>query len=369
VIQGRLGGVCPGMMILLTSLLTSLLSACSQAPAPLDSLPDAGEDPGEHFALLGGIIAGVGPADLEIRDGVIAAVGEVDPSLTAYDVSGRWLAPAFIDSHVHFAYLDGPEPMADGGVAAAVDLAAPEALLSTDLSPLAVLASGPMVTAVGGYPTQSWGAGGYGLECGDAQAAAAAVAHLAEAGAGVIKLPVTGAPSLEEDALRAAVEAAHGLGLKVASHALGADEAALAAAVGADVLAHTPTDGGLDAADWSGRAVISTLAAFGGSDQAIANLAALQAAGATVLYGTDYGNTRTPGVDPSEIALLQAAGLDGAAILEAGTAAPAALWGFDHLGALEVGRAASLLVLEEDPLTAPETLAAPAEVWIDGRRR
>ena len=47
------------------------------------------------------------------------------------------------------------------------------------------------------------------------------------------------------------------------------------------------------------------------------------AAGATVLYGTDFGNTSHLGVDPAEIAALQAAGLDGAAILAAGTSAPA----------------------------------------------
>src|SRR6185369_957269 len=98
------------------------------------------------------------------------------------------------------------------------------------------------------------------------------------------------------------------------------------------------------------RAVVSTLRAFGASADAVANLRALRAHGVTVLYGTDFGNTSHDGIDPDELALLGDAGLDGAAILDATTRAPAATFGLDHdLGAIEPGRAASLLVLDADP--------------------
>jgi hypothetical protein len=46
-----------------------------------------------------------------------------------------------------------------------------------------------------------------------------------------------------------------------------------------------------------------------------------------VLYGTDLGNRRVIGVDPEEVALLRAAGLDDAAIAAAMTTAPARFWG------------------------------------------
>lgn len=236
-----------------------------------------------------------------------------------------------------------------------------------DVAPLRLLRSGPMITAAGGYPLNSWGWNGYGLPCDGADAARACVARVAESGAGVVKLPVAGQPGLDDEAMAAAVDAAHGLGLPVLSHAMGAEEVARALDAGVDGLAHTPTGADLDPRGWGGRVLISTLAAFGGGETAVANLAALRAAGVTVLYGTDFGNGGTTGVSPDEIALLEAAGLDGAAILAAGTSAPAAWWGFSELGEIAPGKAASVMVLDADPLVDPSTLARPVQVWIDGK--
>lgn len=323
--------------------------------------------------LQGGIVVGQGTADLRFRGGRIVEIG---PDLELgddepIDVRGRFLVPAFIDSHVHLAYRAEGEAMADGGVAGVVDLASPMDFLALDHAPLRVLASGPMVTAEGGYPTRSWGSGGYGVECADAGEAVAAVDRLHAAGAGVIKLPVTESPQLDDVALLAVVDRAHALGLRVASHALEDDAVVRAAAAGVDALAHTPVavlEPG-SAVAWSGRAVVSTLSAFGGSAAALTNLGALRDAGAAVLYGTDFGNTRTAGIDPEEVALLRAAGLSGAEILAAGTSAPAAFWGFPDLGVIQVGRAASVLVLTHDPTLLPDALATPEQVWISGVRR
>lgn len=367
------------MLTLPTLLLPLALQGCHR------SVPtaDAGLDTGRGALLLrGAAVLGLAEEgfeegaslDLLIKDGRITAIGAAGTLSGEGDVvalDGRWITPAFIDSHVHFAYRRDLEGFADGGVAGAVDMAAPLEFLSSDTSPLIVKASGPMVTAEQGYPTQSWGSNGYGLECADATAAAEAVRTLAARGVNLIKLPVTSAPVLEDEALAAAVEAAHGLGLLVASHALEDDAAERAARAGADVLAHTPTDRLDDAtvALWQGKAVVSTLDAFGGTATTVENLAALRAAGATVLYGTDFGNTRTAGVDPAEIALLEEAGLDGAAILASGTSTPASLWGFEDLGSIRVGARASLLVLEADPRQTPATLAAPVAVYLDGTKR
>ena len=97
------------------------------------------------------------------------------------------------------------------------------------------------------------------------------------------------------------------------------------------------------------------------------NLRALRARGATVLYGTDLGNTRDAGIQAAELSLLEQAGLSGGAILEAGTQAPARYFGFSGLGELRVGKRASILVLAADPLTTPQTLVTPLSVYIDGR--
>jgi imidazolonepropionase-like amidohydrolase len=303
---------------------------------------------------------------VEIREGRIVAVGSVGPNVAAVDVGGSYLAPAFIDSHVHLAYLPLEAEMMAGGVAAAVDLAAPESFLSADHGRLRVLGSGPMITSPGGYPLDSWGKDGYGIGCADAASARSAVDRLKTLGARIIKVPLTD-PGPDDATLRAAVERAHELGLKVAVHALSENAAHRGAIAGADVLAHVPVEPMTEEtlATWANRTVVSTLSAFGGA-AATENARQLRAAGADVLYGTDFGNTMTPGIDGNEIAELVAAGFDGSAILAAGTSLPAAFWGFDDLGAIEVGKRASLLVVADDPLATPSTLASPTAVYVDG---
>lgn len=352
-------------------LLLSALLGCTGQPAAADSGSVLRPQQEGAVLLSGARLPGAAdPTALLLVDGRIEALDPVTlPEGTeTVDLSGRWLAPAFIDSHVHLAYLPEAEALLRGGVVGAVDLAAPVEQIRSDQGAMRVRWSGPMVTAVDGYPTQSWGRNGYGLEVSGAEAAAAAVEDLVEAGATVIKLPAHTSPGLSAEELSAAVEAAHARGLLVASHAMDEGEVSRVRAAGVDVLAHTPT-GALDpgtAAAWEGKAVVSTLAAFGGSSTTVANLAALREAGATVLYGTDFGNTRDASIQRTELQLLQAAGLDGAAILAAGTSAPAALWGLDELGELSPGRSASLLVLAADPHEDPLTLADPVQVWIDG---
>jgi len=327
-----------------------------------------------RLIVRGATLAATGSVvDVEVVDGRITAVGAVADAKGAdvVDGAGRWIAPAFIDSHVHLEYFPLVAEMADGGVAAVVDQAAPVVFFERDWSPLQVIGAGPMVTAVGGYPTQGWGAGGYGREVVGGAEAAEAVVDLRDLGAGLIKLPVTSGNQLQDDAMEAAAAQAHALGLKVSTHALGSDEALRGAEVGCDLLAHTPTSALSSEAieAWAGRAVITSLRAFGGGAAALENLASLRGRGATVLYGTDFGNTRTPGIDRLELALMEESGMSGAAILTAGTSAPAAYWGFDDLGALEVGKRASFLLLARDPLLDPLVLSEPAAVYIDGTLR
>ena len=255
--------------------------------------------------------------------------------------------PGWIDSHVHLAYLPQPNEMSAGGVAVAVDLGAPQDFLAGLPTALEVWAAGPMLTAVGGYPTQSWGANGYGLELADVDAATAAVGTLQAAGARVIKVAMTDEPSLTQSQVQAVVTEAHQRGLKVAAHAT-SDLAALAAGqAGVDVLAHTPTEALSDETleAWSGGAVISTLRAFGGQAQTVDNLRKLREAGATVLYGTDFGNTRTPGVDAKELELLGDAGLSESDIVLSGTEVPADFWGMSDVGRIAVGQRAVFRVV------------------------
>ena len=337
------------------------------------------------FAVVGGHIVGHGKATLVVRAGRIEEITSAAPSsaLRGVNATGRYLAPAFIDSHVHLAYRFSAPELARGGIAAAVDLAAPIAFLTKDMRPLQTLLAGPMVTALTGYPTRSWGSDGYGLEISGVQAARAAVDRLHAAGARVIKLPVCDAtgggalsmpknPSiLSDQEMKAIADQAHSYGMRVVAHALNDIDVLRAAVAGVDVLAHTPTDPLSDPTvqAWSGRAVISTLSAFPDLTEPAENLRRLRAGGATVLYGTDMGYTTFPGINPQELELLGQAGLDNGAILAAGTTVPAQFWGFgDGLGTLAAGHTASFLILDADPQRDLLTLSRPVAVYLDGVR-
>lgn len=294
--------------------------------------------------------------------------GDQSPTTDYFDASAYFAVPAFIDSHVHLTYFSVAEALAKGGVLAAVDLAAPIDSLEEPMPFLELLSSGPMITSIKGYPTQSWGSNGYGFEVDGVSAAREAAEELLRKGAQVIKIPLDGEPVLQDDEVEAVVEVAHKAGVKVAVHALSDVAASRAAALGCDLLAHTPTEELAEEtiSAWSGKAVVSTLGAFGRSEAAISNLRRLYAAGATVLYGTDLGNSRTVGIDVAEILLLEQAGLSRSAALGAGTTVAAKYWKLKK-GELKVGGEASFLLAFENPETDLETLIEPAHVIYSGR--
>jgi hypothetical protein len=286
-----------------------------------------------------------------------AASGGPEGKVTSED-GVRWLP--IVDSHVHLAYSPVASQLAAHGVLAVVDLAAPERTLTVSgnkHSPIQVIAAGPMLTHPNGYPLDAWGADGYGIGCGDEPCVRGAIDRLAGEGAGVIKLALDD-DGLDPALIPVAVAVAHAHHLRVAAHALTDASAARAAAAGVDILAHTPVEPLADAtvAAWQGRAVISTLAAFGGSAIAVDNLRRLRVAGATILYGTDLGNLRADGPSSDEVALLRAAGLDDAAITAAMTTTPIAYWN------LHFDPYTTYLVLAGDPRRDVRVLLHPRSV-------
>src|SRR5205823_8934985 len=272
------------------------------------------------------------------------------------DARGLILVPALIDAHVHLSVAGEPASVAagqlKGGIAAVLDLGAPERTLPLDHPPLRVRFAGPLLTAPGGYPTRSWGKNGEGLELATTASARAAVRRLSRDGAAFVELAFDPRfPLLALDVARAAAEEAHLLGLRVAVHALETESVRVALDAGADVLAHTPRDPLPQELlrRLEGKWVISTLRAFAVDP---ARLRALADAGARVAYGTDLGNENTaPGVDAGELALIAKAGIDP---LAAATSAAATLLGFGDLGSLAVGSRASILAVRS---LAPESIA------------
>lgn len=144
--------------------------------------------------------------------------------------------------------------------------------------------------------------------------------RLVAAGIDLIKVVLhDGMPLLDDRELAAVVVAAHRLGRPVVAHVEGVGQSAQALASGVDVLAHTPWTERLPdelVAEMARRMTwISSLAIHAGDEEssatAVDNLTRFHAAGGRVRYGTDLGNTSRPaGLDPVELALLVAAGLE-----------------------------------------------------------
>jgi imidazolonepropionase-like amidohydrolase len=186
------------------------------------------------FTVVGANVLGFGVANLKVRDGCIEDISAMAPDhlFPVVNAGGQTIVPAFIDSHVHLAYAFSAQELAHGGIAAAVDLSAPLSFLSSNLKPMTVMLAGPMITAIRGYPTKSWGSKGYGLQISGTRSASHAVDVLYAAGARVIKMPAgdaTGSGSLSmarnpahlsDEEIKAIVDRAHAHGMKVAAHAL-----------------------------------------------------------------------------------------------------------------------------------------------------
>lgn len=257
---------------------------------------------------------------------VLGACSSAPPSAPAPAAKQRGI----VDSHVHLTLFPVDQQLAAAGISYAVDLGAPDRALGDPTALRGILRSGAMLTHPGGYPLDAWGADGYGVGCADGACVKARVAFLAGKHVRVVKLALDD-DGLDPALVPIAIQEAHARGMKVAVHALTAASADLAGRAGADVLAHTPVETLSDATvqRWSKGAVITTLAAFGGSPEALGNLRRLRAAGAIVLYGTDLGNLRDVGPSSSEIALMKQAGMDDAAVEAAMTSVPLTYWAFD----------------------------------------
>jgi imidazolonepropionase-like amidohydrolase len=298
----------------------------------------------------------------------------VGPSLGAPEaedeVAGEWfLMPGAIDHHVHIRLSD-PRSVLHGGVTFCRDLAwAPEEIFplvdisqGTDFEGPAIVAAGPMITAIGGYPSQAgWCPPGGWIEVRGAEEAAAAVEGVAAQDPAIIKISLNSdaGPVLSDAELVAVCEAAHGRGLSVTAHVQGNGESERALGAGVDELAHCPWTERLSDDLIAGLArhtgIVSTLDIHGYGkrtpelDVALDNLRRFAEAGGRVRYGTDLGNGPIPpGIHPREAAHLAAAGLPTEAILRTMTLAP-----------LRAGAEGDLVGLRGDPF---EDLAALGRV-------
>ncbi|MGI9018632.1 MAG: amidohydrolase family protein [Euzebya sp.] len=344
-----------------------LLAACSRdggTQALMDEelrLPALQRPP---VALTNLVTPGSGqPLTLTLRGRRIDSVGpDLPDGVQAVDLDGGFLIPGFTDMHVHMQFAD-PAAILAGGVTTVRDLGGPDnaaQAIRGGPSGLRVLIAGRILTAVNGYPTQSWGADGTGRQITDPGDAVAAVEEQRAAGAVVLKVALEdsgGRPVLDAETLQVIVQQGQRFGLGTTAHVGSPAMLELALQAGVSELAHLPLFD-VSAADMvavaqAGIVVVPTLEIRGRDPGAAMALAAFRQAGGRVLYGTDLGNGGTnPGIESGEVRLLLEAGMTPQEILDSATSAPADYLQLDT-GRLEPGRAADLVVLGSDPFADP----------------
>ena len=299
------------------------------------------------------------PATVVVDGGRIEEVLERgDGDAPAFDASGMWLIPGVIDAHVHLQFSTASAILA-GGVTTVRDLGSPPGVAdgAAGSSPLRVRSAGRILTTLGGYPSQSWGADGTSRQVADAADAVKAVEEQRDAGASIIKVALepSAGPLFDAEVLGALIGAAHDAGLNVTAHVGSAEALALAIDHGVDELAHLPLydvqpDEMVRAAE-AGMVLVPTLEIRGRDEAALLALGAFVSAGGTVVYGTDLGNTGTAaGIEQAELRAMLDAGMSPTAVLDAATSVAAEHLDLPEVGRIKAGAAADLVGLRADPL-------------------
>jgi imidazolonepropionase-like amidohydrolase len=235
-----------------------------------------------------------------------------------------------------------------------------------------------------------------------------AVREQVRRGADFIKVMSTGARSVElEDPhpaqltrgeLAVAVEEAHRLGLRVAAHAEGLAGTELSITLGVDTIEHgmylAQRPDLLEAMAETGQILVPTLSCYYGVaglgdrigsdqttpsqpgqwtrplvelahhnlDQGDRTLKAARAAGVPMALGHDWPPLADAGI---ELVRMVHHGLSPREALTAATAVGARALGLDHhLGTIQEGKLADLLVVDADPLTDPAVLRDRDRIWL-----
>ncbi len=347
---------------------------------------------GTPLALVGGtLIDGRGGAPVPgvtvvLRGGRIEAVGPVAevvlaPDVRPLDVSGAFVLPGLINTHVHNTLTAGNlETWAQAGVTTVRDVGAREASTAvfayreraaSEPRYPRIIAAGPLVTVPGGYPIAYWGFPALAVT--SPENARQEIERLADEGADFIKIALEPTsndapiPMLSPEEVRAITETAHRRGLTVSAHVTLAQPMEMVVDAGIDDAAHVAADAMSDALIQKmvarGVSLVPTLEAMRGwAASAGDNVRRFAAAGGLIALGNDSGYLENcqVGLPQRELSLLHANGLSTMQVLLAATRDAARVCRrADTLGTIEVGKAADILVVRRSPL---DDLNALAEV-------
>jgi len=349
---------------------------------------------------------------------------------TVINGAGRTLLPGLIDAHAHYTFdptegsiaaiarrSDAEIVLAAAGHAARalragvttargagsirnLECVLRDAIAAGHVPGPRIVAAGTAVGITGGHGFQ------FGLEADGPDAFVTATRRVVRDGADVVKVVaseaamltttglapgrmVHGAPELTEDELRAIVETAAELRVRVMSHAQDSESVRRSAAAGVASVEHAwlADAAAMEALAASGAWLVPTLVVTD-VNRALPGLTAVQRErqdlierrhraatetairmGIPIATGTDTGEVGvTADMVWREIVLLHDHGATPMAAIQAATSSAARLLGVDaETGTVEVGKLADLVLVEGDPLTDVTRLATPAVVLQAGR--
>ena len=348
----------------------------------------------------------------------MAAASEIDGS-------GRTLTPGLIDCHVHLCFDGSPDFAAEAREMTSDAFAAVKAIRNAELDlgsgvttvrdlggrgDVAIqvgravergLVKGPRILAAGRALTITGGHGhnvGLAREVDGSDAVRTAVREEIRAGATAIKVMATGGvltPGITHDftaftqeELDAAVDEAHSWGRVVGAHAIGSVGIVRAVRAGVDSIEHGSmlTAAGARLMKERGVFHVPTISALRGIVEHPDEVAAYALekaivlkersreafrrslhAGVPIACGTDAGTPFNPhGNTPLEIVRMVEWGMTPRAAMRAATSAAASLLRLPDLGTVETGKAADLVLYDEDPIERIEAVLRPRMVMRAG---
>ena len=375
-----------------------------------------------------------------VKDGRIDAVSparsaDIPKGIEVIDLQGHTLLPGLIDMHVHLTsgggyhgyqrlkltderrailgvvhakqtLMAGFTTVRNVGAGSFGDVALRDAINDGDIPGPRMLVSGPPIGITGGHCSDNnllppeYDVSGEGVADGP-WAARTAVRRNIKYGADLIKTCSTGgvlskgtkvgAPQYTVEELTALIDEAHSRGLKVASHAHGAEGIINALIAGADTIEHASfiddqgirlaieNDAALSMDIYVTEYILGEGASAGILEESLekermtgaaqrSNFRKAVEAGATIVYGTDAG-VYPHGQNAKQLSRMTRFGMTPLQALQSATTVAAEVMGLGYeVGKIEVGYAGDFVAVEGNPIEQIELLEAPSAVIKGGVR-